>query len=344
MMPEPETFPHPDALLVLPHLRVQNANAISSPLTWGFPSPSAFTGFVHALHRRISTELDLELGGVGIVCHDFDAQVSAPTGRRTKVFHLTRNPLKSDGRTAAIVEEGRAHIDVSLVIGATGAALYSGLSLDMIAGQLDELALSMRLAGGSIFAGTPPRGILRRPEVLIWPGTPEDEHRFNRSLKRRLLPGFALVSREAILEERWDELKEENPLATSLDALLEMSSLNIDPPATEPSSPAEVEEEASEPARRREWTVRERGYWLVPIPAGYHALSDLYQPGEVRNARDPETPFRFVESLYTVGQWLSPHRIDDIRKILWIHTADPRGGLYRWTTPYFAHLPSSGGD
>ena len=33
---------HPD----LPHLRIQNANAISSPLTHGFPSITAFTGLM----------------------------------------------------------------------------------------------------------------------------------------------------------------------------------------------------------------------------------------------------------------------------------------------------------
>ena len=40
-------------LLILPRLQIQNANAISGPLTWGFPAPTAFTGFVHALERRL---------------------------------------------------------------------------------------------------------------------------------------------------------------------------------------------------------------------------------------------------------------------------------------------------
>src|SRR5256885_7310461 len=35
--------PQPQAILTFPHLRVQNANAISSPLTHGFPSITAFT-------------------------------------------------------------------------------------------------------------------------------------------------------------------------------------------------------------------------------------------------------------------------------------------------------------
>ena len=37
------------AILVLPHLRIQNANAIGSPLTHGFPSITAFTGLMWAL-------------------------------------------------------------------------------------------------------------------------------------------------------------------------------------------------------------------------------------------------------------------------------------------------------
>ena len=37
------------ALLLVPHLQVQNANAISSPMTWGFPSITAFVGLMAAL-------------------------------------------------------------------------------------------------------------------------------------------------------------------------------------------------------------------------------------------------------------------------------------------------------
>ena len=44
------------ALLVLPWRRVQNANAISSPMTWGFPSITAFTGLMIALQRRLEAD------------------------------------------------------------------------------------------------------------------------------------------------------------------------------------------------------------------------------------------------------------------------------------------------
>src|SRR5437899_339136 len=55
------------ALLVLPRLRVQNANAISSPMTWGFPAITAFTGLMTALERRLEPEAGVAFYGVGVI-------------------------------------------------------------------------------------------------------------------------------------------------------------------------------------------------------------------------------------------------------------------------------------
>lgn len=46
---------------------------------------------------------------------------------------------------------------------------------------------------------------------------------------------------------------------------------------------------------------------------------------------------RFVETLFTLGEWLSPQRVADLRHLLWYHQADARAGLYRCTTPHYAH-------
>ncbi|MBL8120789.1 MAG: hypothetical protein JNJ78_24930, partial [Anaerolineae bacterium] len=66
--------------------------------------------------RKFAAELDEGFAGVGIICHHFEPQVFQPPGRRTQVFRLTRNPVGKDGGTLALVEEGRAHMEVSLVI------------------------------------------------------------------------------------------------------------------------------------------------------------------------------------------------------------------------------------
>ena len=71
------TFPESQGLLVLPRLRIQNANAISSPLTHGFPSMTAFLGLMWALERKLcANNIGMAFDSVGVICHDFDEQVT----------------------------------------------------------------------------------------------------------------------------------------------------------------------------------------------------------------------------------------------------------------------------
>lgn len=307
----------PDALLIL-RLRVQNANAVSSPLTWGFPAPTAFTGFVHALHRRLQEQgcyEDLRLDGAGIVCHDFAPQTAEPAGRRHLVFALTRNPVTKEGDSAAIVEEGRANIELSLIIGLYGRyARHAGN--DALAEQILEQACAMRLAGGSIFPATHPRH--RKPVFMPWPaGDWEGARKVTRELRRHLLPGFALIDRSPLLVERVQEMQKTQPDATALDALLQFSSLTWDC------------QRDPENADKGLWSVRSKSGWLVPLPLGYAAIAPVQSSGSVKNTRDATLPFCFVESVLGLGQWLGPHRVENLEHLLWFHQAEPEAGLYR---------------
>jgi CRISPR-associated protein Csy2 len=328
----------PEALLVLPRMRIQNVNIISSPMTWGFPSPSAFTGFVHALHRRLHASLELAFDGVGIVCHDFEMQASKPPGKHHRVFHLTRNPLGKDEKAAAIVEEGRAHVTVSLIIGVSGAGLYAGSDLAAIARDIADVASNMRLAGGSIQEPAAAGASIRNtPSVHLLPATEAESRQFNKRIARALLPGFVLVSREGVLEAHWQSLREKDPAVSMLEAFLDLSSLAIEPIAGMPASDSDDSGASVDAHKERvEWVARPRKGWLVPIPAGYNALTRLHPPGTVKKARDRTVPFRFVEGLCTIGEWISPLRVEDLRQILWVHQADEQLGSYRWTTPHFA--------
>lgn len=306
-------MPETRALLLLKRLRVQNANAISGPLSWGFPAPSAFTGFAHALQRRLATERNLAFAGVGIVCHRFDPQVFKPPGRRTRVFRLTRNPLNKKGESPSFAEEGRAHMEVSLLLEVSG-ELGTQARQQRTASEILQCAQSMRLAGGSILPRVESR---HEPEMWRLADTQQARRTAFEKLRRRLLPGFALVDREDLLHAQLEMLRADRPEATALDALLDLCRLNIEP------------EVASNEPEEVSWNVRRAPGWLVPVPVGYRALSELYAPGEVDNARDEATPLRFVESVYSVGEWLSPHRIDDPEQMLWRHETSPETGLYR---------------
>lgn len=333
----------PQALLLL-RLRVQNANAVSSPLTWGFPPPSAFTGFVHALGLRVAKDPeladlhDLVLDGAGIVCHRFEPQTYTPAGKRTQVFALTRNPVDKEGKTAAIVEEGRAHLEVTLVIGVYGeeaaACASDGNNAAWLANRLYGHACAMRLAGGSILPVALTHG--RTPSTLIgWPETTPEMKTVSRQIRHRLLPGFALIHRDDLLKSRVVEM---SPGATALDALLDFSRLNFECEAL-PANP-----EKPDGPMPGKWTIRAKNGWLVPLPVGYAALSDLYPAGAVKNVRDAETPFRFVESVLSLGEWRSPHRIDDLRQLLWFHQAEPDAGRYLVQQPFAVKFSLSAAD
>ncbi|AIA74680.1 CRISPR-associated protein Csy2 [Halomonas campaniensis] len=314
-------------LLVLPRLRVQNANAISSPMTWGFPAMSAFVGLMHTLERKLAgASLPVLLDRVGVICHDFEAQ--ATEGGYIRGFHLTRNPVDKTGGTAAIVEEGRIHLDITLIFSIDTGSVES--EHQNIAKQIGEIVAGMRIAGGSVI---PNRAVPTHKQRPQWVTLDDDEERrqtqFAR-LKRRWLPGFALTLRDDYLTEHLQTLQQHNPDASLLDAWLDLSRLNH----------YCTLENAGEPNEKPVWQAQRpyRG-WLVPIPVGYGAISDLFKPGEVANARDTKTPFRFVESLYSMGEWVSPHRMKKPEDLLWYVDNDEEAGLYRLNNDY--HLRAS---
>ncbi len=311
------------ALVLLPHLKVQNANAISGPFTWGFPAPTAFAGFAHALERKFAAEVAEGFAGVGIVCHHFEPQVFQPPGRRTQVFRLTRNPVGKDGGTLALVEEGRAHMEVSLVIAVRD--YKSDSDGKDLAERLHYAAQGMRLAGGSLLLPG-----MKRYQAQWWPlaGDVEGDAKVFRRLRRRLLPGFALVQRDDLLAGHLAEMRASQPESHALDALLDLSRLNIKPVVSQT-------DEAGAPVK---WEIRRKPGWLVPLPIGYAGISPLHAPGKVENARDAATPFRFVESLYSLGEWVSPHRLNDLSQLLWTQETDAANGIYRCINRYSESL------
>ncbi|WP_372874974.1 type I-F CRISPR-associated protein Csy2 [Pseudomonas sp.] len=321
-----------NGLLILPHVRVQNANAISSPLTWGFPAISAFIGLMHAVERKLDGRYPLLFDSVGVICHSHEAQV---TEGYQRAFHLTRNPVNERGETAAIVEEGRIHLEITLVFAVSGyvegeqpnPVQGDWQQRQQIARDVADLLGGMRIAGGSVFLDPQHKPSL---QPLAVSGAERSEQ--FRRLRRRWLPGFALVSRDDLLAAHLQTLRAQDAKADLLDAWLDLSRLNIRAEETRPASetqPAKVEWRAQR--------VLPNG-WLVPIPVGYGGLNPLQSAGTVANARDEQTPLRFVESLYSIGQWLSPHRLRDVDDLLWCASAEPEAGLYRCHNHYARSL------
>ena len=307
------------SLLILRNIRIENANAITG-MTFGFPAISNFLGFTHALSRTLKRDHDLTLGGCAVICHQHHVQAYQPSGWGDYVFSLTRNPLTKEEKSPAFVEEGRMHMEVTLVIECDFTVNAFDFGTDnveqdirLFESYIQNNVLKQRLAGGTIVG-------MRKHKSVQFVGIPEDSDsrdKFKRKLLLSLLPGFALVDRVDLLGAHMAHLRETNPSVELMDAWLDFSALKYQ---VVPGSHAGNESGND----KVEWQRIDKpaSGWLVPISVGYKAISPLYQNDEVANTRDANTPFRFVETAYSIGQWISPHRFDTLEQLFWRYHAE----------------------
>lgn len=299
--------------ILLKDIKVENANAIQG-ITYGFPSPTNFLGYTHALSRALQQQFGSVacLGGVGIVCHEH--QVLAQRIGYETVFALTRNPVTHEGKTAPFNEEGRMHMRVSLLIECE----FDILSLEVGDGtpeQREKLfcdllrnkAVSQRLAGGTITQ----IGLVKA--LTFNPANADYEREFRRWMLR-LIPGFVLQDRHDALQAHHQQRLEQNNKAELLDSWLDFIALDSHATLAD-----DFEGEAVEGESSALWQIKpkpEVGYF-VPLAIGFTSISELYSPGEVARARDNSVPFGFVESIYSLAQWVGPHRIKTPEDMLW---------------------------
>lgn len=278
--------------VLLKHLRVQNANAIASPFTFGFPAVTAFMGLAHALQRQLNPTADpdgLLIRGVGIASHAFTMQDHQDNYSRT--LRLTANPLDKDGNRPSFVEEGRCHLTVSLVLEVDN--LPDGRPLERLLAQFKPLLLARcKLAGGDIL------------DVGAVQTLKDDK-----ASLRCVMPSYVLMERRELMQEA---------MANGQDALDALHSfLQI----------RHTSERIKEGEDKATWhSQRARSGWLVPIATGFHALTEA---GVAEQQRDSDTPHRFAESLVTLGEFVMPYRLDNLAALMWRYRHD--GDFYTCT-------------
>lgn len=339
--------------LLINKIKVQNANAIAG-FTWGFPAITHFLGFTHNLERKLSANRnfpEIKLGGCGVISHSQDTHTF---GKYDQSFtqhryqpYLHGSTKKSD--SPPIIEEGKMNMTISLLIAIEG---NIGNQKEAFCDFISKCCYTQKLAGGSV---------LNFESIQVTGDTKE--------IKKKVMPGFALMDRSHYLEAHFEKLKEEDEEAELIDAWLDFSALkqaarplhgliskhldkqSVDlnqgwlkhlesKPYRKESIPEEIAEHFSgitvskdtkklldqwnhytKPTEKTpaEWEYLPKPFagYLVPIMAGYKAISEVYENHEVANTRDSETPVCFVESTHSIGEWVSPHRISDLSDILW---------------------------
>ncbi|MGL4768298.1 MAG: type I-F CRISPR-associated protein Csy2 [Formosimonas sp.] len=283
--------------LLIPQLKIHNANAMSSPYTIGFPAMTAWLGAVHALQRRLQAcgFADVLLTQVAVSCHDFNLQTHRSPNDFVSSIIGTSNPLDKDGNRPAFIEEARCHLRVSLLIE------YQGIDPDHEIQWLEavhELIVTMKFASGDVMA-------VRPPEVL------QLDEEYGKRLKAvtdRLMLGY-------VIKERRDLMQAE--MSQGIDALTAL--LNH----------IKVMHRADEPTPEQPEVIwrskRKQAGWLIPIAVGFQGISPL---GKAANQRDSDTPHRFAESVVTLGEFIMPYRIKNIDDVLWRYHSDLEHDLY----------------
>lgn len=275
-------------VLLVPKIIIQNANALSSPYTIGFPAMSAWLGFAHNIQRKLQAKgfEQFRIFSTAVISHDANLQVYRGNGDYVNSIIGTANPLEKDGKRSAFIEEARIHLKVSLLFECDGISKRDEETLLPI---LSKMLQGMRIAGGDILH-------FQTPELY------RDLSDFG-PFRRKLMPGFALVERRELMQEAMNEDKD------ALEALLYYTSVH---------NSYETDEQ--------QWIAkRATSGWIVPIATGFQGISEL---GMAKNQRDSDTPHRFAESVVTLGEFKMVYKIKSLDEIFWQQAYDHTNDLY----------------
>lgn len=258
---------------------INDANAISGPLTYGIPAVTGFAGAFHALSRKLMTQENfgqLALDGVLIACYDYHLKVYRENRYRDYTFTQTRNPLRKDGAPAAIVEEGKCNLLMSFLVQVYADAPLGTPQKEALSDYLSQTLYHQRIAGGSVMDIDSVRFIdIDKIQSII----------------ALLTPAFVLMD----ANEDFRVLIEQAQDSTPLDVLLDVCTLHHLP---------------TEQAGGTTWQTRsiKTGHgWLVPMPMGYQPISERFAAGVMQHARRSDYPSQYVEVIYGLGKWIYPH-------------------------------------
>lgn len=287
-------------------IKIKAANAISSPITYGFPAVNGFLGAIHALSRKIPRDQYSEqiyLDGVLIAHHESRLHASRSNSYREYTFNQQRLPALKTGRPPAIIEEGRIDLTVSLVVEvkSDGWGFEGEEEKQRFTDWVKNQLMQQRIASGSVMSiGNVALFEVTESSLLI----------------PQLLPAYVLLTAEQDFKEITEILQDKNPESTGIDTLLEMSKLHFIPHEKATEDDEKMIDESDKKSRQVahwEWEVssfkKGRG-WLIPLCVGYQAIFPQFSKGIMKEARFETYPVSYVEPIYSLGKWVFPYRLD----------------------------------
>lgn len=288
--------------LLIEKLDVLNAGAMSSSITTGFPAMSAWLGAVHALERRLKESgfSKVGLSGAAISCHECEVQLYRENQNHRYSIIGTANPLRKKGTAferPPFIEEPRCHLKVSLLIEIQG---VGGEEEENFLEAVRSILYRMKIAGGDV---------TNTGKITI-EYVDEDEVKDTARIKRKLMPGFAVIDRHDLLRPTKDDRGD------SLDVLLDRIAVH-----------SQAVEKNSTDDKKIEWTSKRRqSGWIVPLAVGFRDISGSCR---VKNQRSYEYEHHFAEPVVTLVEFKLPCHFKEIDEMMWRYDEESvKRGLY----------------
>lgn len=221
--------------IVIKNIHVTNANAVAG-LTWGFPSVTAFLGFINNLNLKLDPKKlnenavikhnfsDIMLNGCAIVSHQHHVHTYRPYTDDKKQYeddihfaqkrgsrYMLFQKDKPRQNPPSVIEEAKMNMTVSLVIPYSGR--LASFEEEGFKSWLLKACYNQSLAGGSI----------QNVEKIMFFNITDKKMLL--ALKRELMPGFVLLDRTEYLKKHYDNLLSANKDAELFDAWLDFSVL-----------------------------------------------------------------------------------------------------------------------
>jgi len=279
-------------ILLIPNIKIHNANALSSPYTIGFPAMTAWLGFMHALERKICTTefKEVKFKGIIVSCLDIEVQTYKGKGDYVNSIIATSNPLDKAGKRPSFIEEARCDMEITIAVECE----IGVVNYEKFTHLIDDKLHTMKIASGDIISFKPSQH-------------KEIDNNNPRELTKYLMPGFCLVTRQDLMQASMSEGKD------AIDAMLDYLKITTD-----------IEVDENHKVTKSKASKKEEG-WIVPIAVGYQGISNL---GEMKNTRDKITPHRFAESVVTLGEFKMPYHFDSVDEMIWRYQEYQSNDLY----------------
>lgn len=282
--------------LIIPRMKVSNANAMSAPFIIGVPSITSFMGFSHKLQLEIQNNINQNIRFIktGISVHSFNLR-SIKSGKYS-LLSVTRNPLLRSGNPRSFIEEAKCNFEVSIINEVSGLPVSDN---DKLVSWINNSLLGYKVSSGDLLS-------FKKPFIY---SIDMDKYEEVKGLLKKLMLGYVLTERKDLIIKRINEEKRKN----SLDSLLDYLKVFVHEDKDHIKNHFKIE-----------------SGWLVPISVGYHGLTT---PEKIINeCREPKFNHVFCESLVTLGEFKLPTTINNIDDFLWEYAHDSEKNYFYCST------------